>query len=67
MVTGLTYSVSGNVGSVFYRVYREQASEITQVELLDKDGEVLTASAVYLPVLEDVVVLRHTFAVKEGV
>ena len=35
--------------------------------LLDKDGEVLTASAVYLPVLEDVVVLRHTFAVKEGV
>jgi len=67
VVTGLTYSVSGNVGSVFYRVYREQASEITQVELLDKDGEVLTASAVYLPVLEDVVVLRHTFAVKEGV
>ena len=67
VVTGLTDSGSGNVGSVFYRVYREQASEITQVELLDKDGEVLTASAVYLPVLEDVVVLRHTFAVKEGV
>ncbi len=37
------------------------------LELLDKDGAVLTSSPVYLPLLDDVTVLRHTFAIKEGV
>ncbi len=67
VLTDLVRSASGNVGSVFYRVRRGQAAEITLVELLDKDGAVLTSSPVYLPLLDDVTVLRHTFAIKEGV
>ena len=67
MITDLVQSASGNVGSVFYRVRREQAAEITLLELLDKDGAVLTSSTVYLPLLDEATVLRHTFAIKEGV
>ena len=67
VITDLVQSASGNVGSVFYRVRREQAAEITLLELLDKDGAVLTSSTVYLPLLDEVTVLRHTFAIKEGV
>ncbi len=67
VITDLVQSASGNVGSVFYRVRREQAAEIMLLELLDKDGAVLTSSPVYLPLLDDVTVLRHTFAIKEGV
>lgn len=37
------------------------------LELLDKDGAVLTSSTVYLPLLDEATVLRHTFAIKEGV
>ena len=37
------------------------------VELLDRDGNVLTSCAVHLPLLEEVTSLRHSFTVKEGV
>lgn len=67
MIDKLTRTVSGNVGSVIYTVSRDQAKEITLVELLGKDGEVLASSQVYLPVIEETVSLRHSFQVKEGV
>ncbi len=67
MIDKLTRTVSGNVGSVIYTVSRDQAKEITLVELLGKDGAVLASSQVYLPVIEETVSLRHSFQVKEGV
>lgn len=66
LVTALTRSTTGNVGSVSYPVRREQTEEITLSELLDKDGNVLSSSPVVVPVLEETIVLRHSFTVKEG-
>lgn len=66
MITALTRTTAGNVGSVSYPVRRGQVQAVELVELLDKDGNVLTASAVYLPLLEEVTSLRHSFTVKEG-
>lgn len=66
LITALTRSTDGNVGSVSYPVRREQTEEIALSELLDKEGNVLSSSAVVVPVLEDTIVLRHSFAVKEG-
>lgn len=67
LVTALTRAVSGNVGSVSYKVTQSQAEEITLSELLDKDGNVLSSSTVLVPVLEDTIMIRHSFRVKEGV
>ena len=66
LITALTRSAAGNVGSVSYSIRREQAEEVTLAELLDKDRNVLSSSPVVVPVLEDTVVLRHSFTVKEG-
>lgn len=66
LITALTRSTAGNVGSVSYPVRREQTEEITLSELLDKDGNVLSSSPVVVPVLEETIVLRHSFIVKEG-
>lgn len=66
LIDRLTRVVSGNIGSVIYSVSRSQAETIEQVELLDKDGAVLTAAQVHLPVLEETIALRHSFQVKEG-
>lgn len=65
LITTLTRSTAGNVGSVSYPVRREQTEEITLSELLDKDGNVLSSSPVVVPVLEETMVLRHSFIVKE--
>ena len=67
LITALTRSVVGNMGSVSYVVRRDQTEAVEQVELLDKDMNVLTSSAVHLPLLEEVTSLRHSFTVKEGV
>lgn len=67
MIDKLTRTVSGNVGSVIYTVSRDQAKEITLVELLGRDGAVLASSQVYLPVMEETISLRHSFQIKEGV
>lgn len=67
LITDVTPSVSGNVGSATYFVGRDQTTEVRQTELLDKDGTVLASSPVYLPVLDDRIAIRHSFSVKEGV
>ena len=66
MIPEITRSTAGNIGSVSYPVRREQAGEITLAELLDKDGGVLSCSTVSVPVLEQVISLRHSFIVKEA-
>ena len=66
LIPEITRSTAGNIGSVSYPVRREQAGEITLAELLDKDGGVLSCSTVSVPVLEQVISLRHSFIVKEA-
>lgn len=65
-ITDLSKSVSGNVLMITYTVAAAQTAEITSAELLDGEGNVLTASQVYVPV-GDSVVMKHTIPVSEGV
>ena len=65
-VTELTKSVSGSTLTVTYTVAQSQASEITQAELLDAGGNVLTSSAVYVPVSGSTI-MKHIIPVSEGV
>ena len=66
LITALSKSTVGNVGSVGYRVLKSQTEEVTRIELLDRAGTALTTSAVSVPVTEDTVAFRHAFIVKEG-
>lgn len=66
-VTAIAKSVANNTLTVSYTVTEAMASEITTVELLDSDGNTLTASTVYVPVGADGVLLQHKIPVKEGV
>ena len=66
LITDLTVSTAGNVGSVSYPVRRDQTAEVTLSELLDKNGEVLTSSSLVVPVIDERIELRHSFTVKEG-
>lgn len=65
-VTELTKSVENSTLTITYTVTQAQASEITSVELLDAEGNVLTSSQVYVPVGESTV-LKHMIPVSEGV
>ena len=65
-ITSLTKSVSGSTLTVTYTVAQSQASEITQAELLDADGNVLTSSTVYVPVGGSTI-MKHIIPVSEGV
>ena len=65
LITDLAKHVSGSVLTVTYTVSAAQAGEITQVELLDEEGTVLTSSSVYVPVASSVV-MKHTIPVIEG-
>ena len=65
-ITALTKSVEGNILTITYTVASSQTTEITSVELLDGDGNVLTSSTVYVPV-GSTVVMKHTIPVAEGV
>lgn len=65
-ITSLTKSTSGAAVAVSYTVTEEQASTVTLVELLDSDGNVLTSSAVYVPISGSAI-FNHTITVQEGV
>lgn len=66
VITALSRSTVGNVGSMGYQVLRRQTQQVDLIELLDKAGTVLASSAVYVPVAEEAVAFRHAFTVKEG-
>lgn len=55
----------GTMTLIEYEVKPEQASEITQIELLGTGDRVLTSSTVYIPVTE-AVICKHTINFKEG-
>ena len=65
-ITNLSKSVENNILTITYTVANSQTTEITSVELLDGDGNVLTSSTVYVPV-GDTIVMKHTIPVSEGV
>lgn len=65
-ITGLSKSVENNILTITYTVANSQTTEITSVELLDAEGDVLTSSTVYVPV-GDTIVMKHTIPVSEGV
>lgn len=63
----VTKAAVNNMVTVEYEISESDGiSEITQIELLDSVGTVLADSAVYVPVLERVM-LKHNILIKEGV
>ena len=54
-----------NTATISYSVSAQQASEITNVKLLDASGNILTAATVYVPV-SSAALMKHTILVKEG-
>lgn len=67
VISALDRTTVGNVAQVQYTVTAEQTTLVTQIELLDSDGNVLTTSPVYVPVTEDSI-FTHKIQVdvKEG-
>ena len=65
-ITNLTKNVTGSTLTIEYTVTSTQTTEITLVELLDADSNVLTSSAIYVPV-QTTQVMTHTIPVAEGV
>lgn len=67
VISALDRTTVGNVAQVQYTVTAEQTSLVTQIELLDSDGNVLTTSPVYVPVTEPAI-FTHKIQVdvKEG-
>lgn len=59
-------TVSGSTLTVTYTVPMGQTDAVTQAELLDGEGNVLTSSAVYVPVTAQTI-LKHVIPVAEGV
>lgn len=64
-VPSLTKSAEGAEVTILYTVTQEQAAAVTQLELLDKEGNVLTSAPVYVPVMGDAT-FKHIIPVKEG-
>lgn len=63
----VTKAAANNLVTVEYEISETDGiPEITQIELLDSVGTVLTDSVVYVPILERVI-LKHNILIKEGV
>ena len=62
VISSLERTTVGNVAQVQYTVTAEQTTLVTQIELLDSDGNVLTPSPVYVPVTEPAI-LTHKIQV----
>jgi len=65
-ITGLTKSVTNHTLTVTYPVSQEQATKITQADLMDADGNILTSSTVYVPVTA-LTIMKHVIPISEGV
>lgn len=64
-ITALTKSTQNNVVTILYNVLQEQTATVTQIELLDASGNVLTSSGVYVPIL-GTATFKHTIPVQEA-
>lgn len=65
-ISELNKSVEGSTLEVTYTVAQSQTEAITSAELLDSEGNVLTSSAVYVPVSGSTI-MKHIIPVSEGV
>lgn len=65
-ISNLSKSTSDNILTVTYTVTQEQTAQITQADLLDSEGNVLTSSTVYVPVTASTI-MKHIINVSEGV
>lgn len=65
VISDLAKSSSGSQAEILYSVSQEQAATITQLELLDSEGNTLTSAPVYVPVL-GYAAFKHTITAKEG-
>ena len=64
-ISNLSKSTSDNILTVTYTVTQEQTAQITQADLLDSEGNVLTSSTVYVPVTASTI-MKHIINVSEG-
>lgn len=65
-ISAISKSQEGSTVTITYTVTEAMASSVSQVELLDSEGNVLTSSTVYIPVSGSVL-MKHTIPVAEGV
>ncbi|WP_322201159.1 putative phage tail protein [Acutalibacter intestini] len=66
VVEGLVKSYSGNTATVRYPLPEEAGPAAVKLELLDSAGEVLTSSAVYIPITGNVQI-KHSIPITEAV
>lgn len=66
IISDINKTTEGATLEITYTVTSAQVTEITGIELLDADNQVLTASTVYVPVTASTI-LKHIIPVKEGV
>ena len=64
-ISDITKSVSGSVVTVEYTVNSAQAQTVTQIELLNSGGNVLTSASVYVPIT-DPATFTHSIPVQEA-
>ena len=64
-ISTLTKETDGNTAVIQYTVTEAQAATVTQLELLDSAGNVLTTSTVYVPI-EGEAVFTHKIPVEEA-
>lgn len=64
-ISTLTKETDGNTAVIQYTVTEAQAAAVTQLELLDSGGDVLTTSTVYVPI-EGEAVFTHKIPVEEA-
>ncbi len=65
-ITNIVKSTKGNTATIQYTVLPEQTTAVTQLELLNASGEVLTSSPVYVP-MTDTVTFKHNIPVEEAI
>lgn len=66
IISDINKTTEGVTLEITYTVTSAQVTEITGIELLDADNQVLTASTVYVPVTASTI-LKHIIPVAEGV
>lgn len=64
-ISALTKETETNTAVIQYTVTEEQAATVTQLELLDSNGNVLTASPVYVPITGQAV-FTHKLPIEEA-
>ena len=65
VITNLAKSSDDNVAIITYTVTAAQTALVTQIELLNSSGEVLTTSPVYVPITDDTL-FTHKLPIKEA-